>query len=97
MAMHDRLKEKDAYDIHFCIQNYPGGLQALVQEFRPHARHGLIREGLCKIAEKFASPDHVGPRFVSDFLQIDEPEEREALQRDICERVNYLLAELGIR
>jgi Nucleotidyl transferase AbiEii toxin, Type IV TA system len=97
MAMHDRLKEKDAYDIHFCIQYYPGGLQALVQEFRPHALHGLIREGLCKIAEKFASPDHVGPRFVADFLQIDEPEEREALQRDTYERVNYLLAELGIR
>lgn len=94
MALHDRLKEKDAYDIYFCLRNYPGGPQALVQAFHPHLRHGLVREGLEKIAEKFASPAHVGPRFVADFLEVEGADERAILQRDAFERVSYLLSEL---
>jgi len=30
MALDDRLKEKDAWDIYYCIQNYPGGLDHLI-------------------------------------------------------------------
>jgi hypothetical protein len=58
-----------------------------------HTQHGLVREGLEKIAEKFASPDHIGPRFVADFLEVEESEERAILQRDAYERVIYLLRE----
>lgn len=96
MALYDRLKEKDAWDIYFCLYNYPGGLDALVEEFEPHITRGLVREGLSKIAEKFASPSHVGPVFVSDFEELSDPVERELLQRDAYERVNYLLTQLGI-
>lgn len=77
MALYDRLKEKDAYDIYFCIKNYPGGVDALVEEFRPHVSHGLVQEALAKIAEKFASLEHVGPVQVADFMLLDEAEERE--------------------
>jgi hypothetical protein len=48
MALNDRLKEKDAWDIYYCIQNYPGGLEVVVSEFRPHLNHGLVQEGLKK-------------------------------------------------
>ena len=51
-----------------------------------------MREGLDKIAQKFASPDHVGPRFVADFEAATDPEERVRLQRDAFERVDRLLA-----
>ena len=37
--------------------------------------HVLLEEGLRKIGEKFASPDHVGPKFVADFEEIRDPEE----------------------
>ena len=67
MALDDRLKEKDAWDIYYCIQNYPGGLDHLIGEFRPHIEHGLVKEGLEKIAKHFASEKHMGPRFVADF------------------------------
>ena len=97
MALADRLKEKDAWDIYFCLRNYPDGLDALVAAFRPHVEHGLVREGLRKLAEKFASPEHIGPRFVADFEDVSDPEERELLQRDAFERVNYLLEGLGAR
>ena len=97
MALYDRLKEKDAWDIYYCIQNYPGGMDALVDEFKPHIEHGLVKEGLQKIAEKFASENHVGPKFVSDFEEIEDAEEREILERDVFEKVNYLLESLGIK
>jgi hypothetical protein len=97
MALHDRLKEKDAWDVYFCVRNYPGGVEALVKEFRPDVGHGLVKEGLLKIGEKFESPEHTGPKFVADFEEITDREERELLQRDAFERVNFLLEELGIR
>jgi hypothetical protein len=96
MTLHDRLKVKDPWDIYFCLVNYPGGLYALVQEFRPHLQHGLVVEGLRKIRERFLSPNHVGPRSVADFEELTDPDARNLLQRDAFERVSYLLAQLGV-
>lgn len=96
MALAGRLKEKDAWDIWFCLRHYADGLDAIVEAFRPHLLHGLVREGLEHLGEKFASPEHVGPRFVADFDGLDDPDDRALQQRDAYERVNYLLTQLGI-
>ena len=45
MALADRLKEKDAYDIYYCVRQYPGGIAALAEAFRPHIRNALVRRG----------------------------------------------------
>jgi hypothetical protein len=95
MALHDRVKEKDAYDIYFCIRNYPGGIDELAKEFLPFLNNQLVKEGLGKIAEKFLSPDHFGPVSIADFYEITEIEERMILQRDAFERVNALLQKLS--
>lgn len=97
MALHERLKEKDAWDIYFVLTNNPGGVEALVAETRPHVDDGLVREGLTKISEKFASPDHVGPRFVADFEDVHDSDQRALLTRDAYERVDYSLRKLGLR
>jgi hypothetical protein len=97
MALADRMKEKDASDIYFCLTHHPGGLDRLIEEFQTYIGDGLVQEGLLKISDKFASPEHVGPKHVADFEGIADVEEREALQRDAFERVNYLLEKLGIR
>lgn len=97
MALHDRLKEKDAWDIYFTLINYPGGVDALVHEVRPHLGHGLVQEGLRKIAGKFATPEHVGPKFVADFEDPLNEEERAIFIMDAFERVDYLVRALGIR
>ena len=68
----------------------------LVEAFRPYLDQGLVQEGLQKIANKFASEKEVGPKFVADFEEITDPEQREMVQRDAYERVNYILSELGI-
>lgn len=97
MALYDRLKEKDAWDIHFTLSNYPGGPDALAAAIAPHLRHGLVQEGLRKISEKFATIAHVGPKFVADFADIADPEDRAAVIRDAFEKVDYLLRVLGVR
>jgi predicted nucleotidyltransferase len=97
MAMEDRRKAKDAYDIYFVIQNYPGGLDEVVKAFEPYLKMPLVQEGLKKIAGKFASIDHVGLRDVADFYDLQNAEERTLRQRDAYEKVSYLLKRLSIR
>ena len=92
MALASRLMEKDAWDIYYCIHNYPGGIQQLAEEFRPLLKNKLVQEALANIAEKYASPEHVGPKHVADFEAITEVDERALLQRDSYERINALLA-----
>ena len=96
MALGNRLKEKDAYDIYFCLLNHPKGLDNLVGEFRPYKQNKLVKEGLEIIKEKFASPDHVGPKHIADFEEITDEEERARIQRDAFERISYLINELEI-
>jgi len=95
-ALKGRLKEKDAYDIYYCLVNYPAGLDGLVGEFHNFIGQPLVQEGLHIIAEKFQSPDHLGPVYVADFLAITDPESRAQTQRDAFERVQYLLRGTGI-
>jgi hypothetical protein len=94
MALADRMKEKDAWDIWFCLVNHHGGNETLAAAFRPHLKNGLVREGLAKIAEKFDSADHVGPKWVADFDGLTDPEARAIRQRDAYERVADLLSRL---
>jgi len=96
MALDGRLKEKDAWDIYYCIREFPGGINSLIERLRPRIEHGLVREALGKIAVHFASPEHRGPRHVADFEEVADPGTREAIQRDAYERVNYVLEQLGI-
>lgn len=96
IALDERLKAKDAYDIYYCVQNYPGGLDALVKRFKPHLHQSLVREGLQKIAKHFSTEKHLGPKSVADFKGITDAEERELLQRDAYEKISYIIELLGI-
>ena len=94
IALDERLKEKDAYDIYFCLKHY-SNLDDLVNEFKPHLENGLIREGLSKLAKNFKSEVHSGPKFMADFEEMTDGEDRALIERDAFERVNYLLNNLG--
>ena len=94
MALASRLMEKDAWDIYYCIRYYPGGIEKLVEEFAPHLANQLVQEAIANIAEKFASPAHVGPTHVADFDDITAPDDRAIVQRDAYERVHALIVQL---
>lgn len=97
MALWDRLNKKDAYDIYFIIKNYPNGLEGLTEIFRQYIDNSLIQEGLGKIRAKFMSIDMIGPKWIVDFEEIDDEEEKARLQRDAFERINAFLEMLKIK
>lgn len=66
LALAERAKPKDAFDIHFCLENYPEGLPALAQEFRRFGDDPLLQEARQKLASKFRSEEDDGPRMAAD-------------------------------
>jgi hypothetical protein len=96
MALYDRLKEKDAWDIYFCIQHFSGGIPALAEEFRQLLPDRLVEEGLAKIRSKFSDINAIGPGYVVAFEEISDPDEAARLRRDAFERVTALLDLLDV-
>jgi len=97
MALWTRMKEKDAFDIYYCIHNYPGGVPALEDKIKPMVKNKLAQEGLGKIKAKFETVNSIGPNFVADFLEISNQEEREIAKRKAFELVNALMDRIGIK
>jgi hypothetical protein len=96
MALWERQKEKDAYDIYFIVLHYPDGFEKLAKVFEPFTGNKLVREGLGKIKAKFKDINGPGPNWLVNFEGIDDEEERERIRRDAYERVNAFLDSLGI-
>lgn len=89
-----RGKPKDAYDIYCTIDNYNGGVRALVQEFLPYAGKGIIQVMCQKLDEKFASVHHAGPVDVAAFMGITDEEEAERIKQDAYQKIHYLVSKL---
>lgn len=92
IALGARLKEKDAWDIYYCLRNFPGGIESLAEEFRPLLENKVAIEALGVLKEKFASPDHLGSKYVADFEGITDGEDRAFIERDAFERVQGLIS-----
>jgi hypothetical protein len=67
-ALHGRHKQKDAYDIYYCIRNYPDGISALAKACRPILDRPRGEEGYRYIAEKFDTANGYGPTCVRNFV-----------------------------
>jgi hypothetical protein len=68
-ALQNRMKQKDAYDIYYCVRNYPGGPGALAEACRPLLDHESAVRGYNFIVEKFDRADGYGPDRVRRFVQ----------------------------
>jgi hypothetical protein len=96
MALDERLKEKDAWDIYYCVRNYPGGARAVAEAFRPHVNDRLVKDALKRLAARFSSVNATGPTHVADFEGVSDTEERERLRRDAFEQIALLLEYLSV-
>lgn len=85
-------KTKDAYDIVYCLRNYPGGVEAVATEFRTAISNSIVASGVELLRDLFASSDSVGP--VAYARQSDSFEESELMKREAVERVAELLAKI---
>lgn len=93
-ALAGRYKQKDAYDIYYCVRNYPGGIEVLAQEYcllLGHFRH---------IADKFDTFEGYGPtcvrRFVEDTHALCD-RTPEQWQQDAFGQIDALLRAMALR
>ena len=96
IALANRSKAKDAYDIYFCLTHHEGGPGAVARLFEPLRNHELVREALQRIRSKFLHPRDHGPASVASFLEILDDAERETTMRDAYEQVNAFLEALSL-
>lgn len=99
-AIEGRYKQKDAYDIYYCIRNYPGGPQALAEDCKPLLEHASGVKGYQYIAGKFDAVEGFGPtcvrRFVEDTQVLGE-RTPDQWQVDAFGQVDAWLRALGLR
>lgn len=69
IVMGSRYKEKDAYDITSLILYYKKGPFSVADEVRPFIEHGLVKEALNAIRDKFRSQEAEGPTWFADFQE----------------------------
>ena len=99
-AIELRYKQKDAYDIYFCVRNYPGGVEALAEACRPLLDHEDGLAGYKYIDGKFDSHDGFGPTCVRKFVeesQVLGDRTPDQWQVDAFGQVDAWLRTLGVR
>ena len=99
-AIVGRYKQKDAYDIYYCIRNYPGGPEALAEACRPLLDHPSGLAGYEFIDAKFDAVGGFGPtcvrRFVEDTKVMGE-RTADQWQQDAFGQADAWLQALGLR
>lgn len=99
-ALVGRHKQKDAYDIYYCIRNYPGGIETLAQACKPILELGSGEQGFMFIEEKFDAVGGYGPtcvrRFVEDSHLLGDRTPHQ-WQQDAFGQIDLLLRTLGLR
>jgi hypothetical protein len=99
-AIQKRYKQKDAYDIYYCIRNYPTGIAALAEDCRPLMNLPSGAAGYGFINDKFDQFDGFGPTCVREFVEgstIMGDRNAEQWQRDAFGQVDQWLRVLGLR
>ena len=100
-ALTGRDKQKDAYDIWFCIRNYEGGVDSLAAACKPLMDEDEARQAFINIAEKFREESDFGPITVRRFLE-NSPDKcgdmtPDQIQADAYLRVSKWCELLGIK
>jgi Nucleotidyl transferase AbiEii toxin, Type IV TA system len=90
-AMKIRNKSKDAYDIWFCLSNYPGNIKGIAKAFKPHVEKNSVKIALALLSENFKSIDDRGPKDVVKEDGSTDPNYKMFLQQDSFQRVQALL------
>jgi Nucleotidyl transferase AbiEii toxin, Type IV TA system len=99
-ALNGRYKQKDAYDIYYCIRNYPGGTEVLAEECKAILTRTSGEAGYRFIDAKFTAVDDFGPTCVRQFVQASQilgSRTPDQWQRDAFGQVDAWLRSLGLR
>lgn len=92
-ALNERMKEKDAYDVYFCLRHYGGGPAVLAKDCLPLIDIPRGREAFGILRQKFETLDSIGPQWAAEVAsaQGDDPD---TVSRDAYERALRFFSEL---
>ena len=91
-AINGRDKPKDSYDLCYCLDYVPGGMEALATEWQSRTGESDVAQAIGILKEKFASVDSFGPRQVVEFYSSPDPETQSIQARRAYELVNRFLS-----
>ena len=85
-------KSKDAYDLVYCLRNYPGGIKEVAQLFLATSQNPLVASALILLKELFRSTDSVGP--VAYASGSEDKDDSALLRREAFERFVELFSQI---
>ena len=66
-AIGGREKPKDSYDLCFCLEHFPGGMEKLAADWNKRAEEKDITRAIEILRQKFATVNSFGPQQVAEF------------------------------
>jgi hypothetical protein len=90
-ALAGRDKPKDAYDLCYCLDHFPGGLAQLATAWRHRTEESDLKRAIDILHEKFESPEDFGPMQVVEFFNSPNTDRRAMEARRAFELVQGLL------
>lgn len=92
-ALNERKREKDAYDVYFCLRACAGGPETLAESVRPLLGQAVVNEAVEILRTKFRAIDRIGPQWAAQVAS-EHGEDFEQVARDAFERMVLLLGTL---
>ncbi len=90
IALGERFKHKDAYDIVSVLDDYGDGLSEIARLVKPFANEPCVAEALRVVADKFRNEPSEGPAWYSEFLGGDAVIRATNLQRAVQLAAEFL-------
>lgn len=94
IALGERYKEKDAYDIYAVVAHYKDGPKDVAEEIVSFVEDEFINEGVDSIKNKFSKLTGEGPTWVANFLNPSDNEMKQRVMADAFMYVNTLIEEI---
>jgi hypothetical protein len=91
-ALAGRDKPKDAYDLCYCLDHFPGGMEKLAAAWRGRRRKKDVSRAIEILREKFVSVEDYGPRQVVEFLDLPDLDAQAMQARRAFELVHKFLS-----
>ena len=87
-----RDKPKDTYDFCYCLEHFPGGLQALAKDWQQRMGHAEVARARDILREKFDSVDAFGPLQLAEFHDSQDADTHAMHSRHAFELVQKFLS-----
>ena len=91
-AIGGRDKPKDTYDLCYCLEQFPGGMETLAEDWKQRSKEKNIAKALEILREKFASVDAFGPQQLVEFHAAPDAETQAMHARRAYELVQKFLS-----